>query len=270
MANPFTRGSSGPAGPWDPRNPNKTHESMTQSWQRFARQWSNNWRMNGPNITIVLIAINVVVFAVQVLTRFIPGGYSAFMSLFSLIPSMSYTHPWMLVTSGFLHANFLHILMNMLTLYVVGRELEKLLGHWAFLGMYMVSLLGGSVLYAVWPSLAYSSAVGASGAIYGLFGAMLTVYRQLGTQMRSMTLFLFFFLILPIFFGNIAWQAHIGGFITGAILSTLMMNGLRGLKSASINKRMAIYGSLCAIILIAVWILYPLVARALMAAMFGQ
>ena len=60
-------------------------------------------------------------------------------------------------------------------------------------------------------------------------------------------------LFVPIFFGNVAWQAHLGGFITGAALSTLMMRGLPIWRSASINKRMAIYGTFMTVLLLIAW-----------------
>ncbi|MDU3533223.1 MAG: hypothetical protein E7F65_05925, partial [Alloscardovia omnicolens] len=62
MANPFTPGASGPAGPWDPRNPHRPQQNFSQRWQRFTRVWSNNWRLNGPNITQAIVALNLLVF----------------------------------------------------------------------------------------------------------------------------------------------------------------------------------------------------------------
>ncbi|WP_169331215.1 rhomboid family intramembrane serine protease [Alloscardovia criceti] len=254
MTNPFTRGDSGPAGPWDPRNPNRTQTDLKENWQRFSRRWRNNWRMNGENITQVLVVINVVIFIVQQILQLIPGATLVFNAKFALIPALAYSNPWMLITSGFLHTGIIHLLMNMLTLYFVGKQMEKLLGHWAFLGMYLVSMLGGSVLFALWPGNLASAAMGASGAIYGLFAAMMTVYNRIGVQTRGMMFFLFVMLFLPIFMGNVAWQAHLGGFIAGGVLSLLMMHGFVGLRSASINKRMAVYGSGMAVLLVLAWL----------------
>ena len=88
-----------------------------------------------------------------------------------------------------MHTGFTHILMNMLILYFVGKELEKLLGHRAFLSMYLISALGGSVAYVLWHGAAISAVMGASGAIYGLFGAMMTVYNRIGSRSQGMLLF---------------------------------------------------------------------------------
>lgn len=254
MTNPFTRASQ-QAGSWDPRNPYRTRRSLRQRWQQFTQIWSRNWRMNGPNITQALVAVNIVVFAVQQLLRLFPGASVAFTAYGALISRFSLIHPWTLLTSAFMHTGFIHILMNMLILYFTGKELENLLGHWAFLGMYLISAIGGSVLYVVWYGLSLSAAMGASGAIYGLFGAMMTVYSRMGSRSQGVLMFLFIMLFVPIFFGNVAWQAHLGGFITGAALSTLMMRGLPAWRSASINKRMAIYGSFMTSVLLLIWAL---------------
>lgn len=254
MANPFTQGASGPADSWDPRNPNSSRMSVSERWKRATRRWNNNWRMNGPNITQVLVGINVVVFlALRILALF-PEAYTSTIIHLEMIPRQSFTNPWMLITAGFMHEGIFHLVMNMLALYVVGREMEKLLGHWAFLGLYLVSLLGGNVAFALWPGNLMTPVIGASGAIYGLFGALMTVYRRVGMQTRGTAIFLFVLLFLPMFWGNIAWQAHVGGFIVGALLSLLMMRGLRGLRSTSINKRMAVYGGLFTAILLILWL----------------
>ncbi|OTA26846.1 hypothetical protein B9G54_03435 [Alloscardovia macacae] len=254
MANPFTRGTSGPAGPWDPRNPNRNTASAGERWQRFTRRWSNTWRMNGPNMTQVLVALNVLIFLVDSLLRFFPRLSNIFLSYTVLVPNFAYMRPWTLLTTAFLHGGILHILMNMLSLYFVGKELEKMLGHWAFLSMYLVSAIGANVVYALWPGMGMVPAVGASGAIYGLFAAMMTVYNRIGARSQSTLVLLFFLLVVPIFFGNVAWQAHLGGFVTGGALSLLMMHGLPALRTASIHKRMSIYGSALTVLLLGVWV----------------
>lgn len=253
MANPFTPGAPGPAGPWDPRNPHRPQQNFSQRWQRFTRVWSNNWRLNGPNITQVIVALNLLVFVAQEVLKLFPVASATFTSYTALISGYSLFYPWTLLTSAFMHTGFTHILMNMLILYFVGKELEKLLGHRAFLSMYLISALGGSVAYVLWHGAAISAVMGASGAIYGLFGAMMTVYNRIGSRSQGMLLFLFIMLFVPIFFGNVAWQAHLGGFITGAALSTLMMRGLPIWRSASINKRMAIYGTFMTVLLLIAW-----------------
>ena len=89
--------------------------------------------------------------------------------------------PWTLITSMFLHApnSLLHILFNMIALYSVGPVLERMIGHWRFLGLYVISGLGGSLGLMVWAAVApggigwQMAAYGASGALFGLFASLL-------------------------------------------------------------------------------------------------
>lgn len=248
-ANPFSRGTAD-SGASGPRLPFK------EQLRRTGIRWHNNWQMNGPNITVILIVINIVIFAVQMLALLVPR-VSAFLDSYGALQASTVLYrPWTLLTSGFMHAGLFHLLMNMLTLYIAGKDLERLLGHWPFLGFYLVSLLGSSLTFAVWygPHAAVS-AVGASGAIYGIFGGLLAVHNRMGDQAQSVLWFLFIFLALPIFFGgSIAWQAHLGGFIIGGLLSFVMIQGIPVLRSASIGKRMWIYGSALTVLLVIVWL----------------
>lgn len=106
--------------------------------------------------------------------------------------------PWTLITSMFLHApnSLLHILFNMIALYSVGPVLERMIGHWRFLGLYVISGLGGSLGLMVWAAVApggigwQMAAYGASGALFGLFASLLVVYRRIGADIRSMLIWM--------------------------------------------------------------------------------
>jgi membrane associated rhomboid family serine protease len=129
-----------------------------------------------------------------------------------------------LVTSMFLHQRpsggsfgITHILFNMWALWAVGPALEQVLGRWRFLALYLLSGLGGSVLlYLVDPS---DAAVGASGAIFGLFGAFFVIGRRLGGQVGPIVFLLVINLIITFAVPGISWEGHIGGLITGAVLA---------------------------------------------------
>lgn len=133
-----------------------------------------------------------------------------------------------LITSAFLHANILHLLTNMYALYVIGFQLETFIGKKRFFFVYLVSAIGGNLLSAV---LNNSFSVGASGAIFGLLGAMLYFgyhYRlYLGSVMMSQIIPL---IIINILFGfmvpNIDNAAHIGGLLTGYL--GMMAVGVKG------------------------------------------
>jgi len=128
-----------------------------------------------------------------------------------------------LITSAFLPGTgslgLLDIAFNMWALYVVGPGLEQLLGRVRFIGVYLVSALGGSVLF-YWLVPQNQPALGASGAIFGLFGAWFVASKKLRLDSRGIVMLIVINLALSfIYRSTIAWQDHVGGLITGALLT---------------------------------------------------
>lgn len=123
-----------------------------------------------------------------------------------------------LITAAFLHAGLLHLAFNMFALATVGPLLESALGRVRFTALYALSALGGSVLSFVIAS-PVQFGVGASGAIFGLFGAYYVVVRRLGGETRSIVTLLVINLVITFAVPNIDWRAHVGGFLTGAALA---------------------------------------------------
>ena len=128
-----------------------------------------------------------------------------------------------LLTSAFVAPSggglgFTDILFNMWALIVVGPQLERLLGHVRYLAVYLLSAIGGGVFlyYLVPPNQA---ALGASGAVFGLFGAWFVVSRRLGADSRGIIGLIAINLVLGFVVHGIAWQDHIGGLVTGALIS---------------------------------------------------
>jgi membrane associated rhomboid family serine protease len=173
-------------------------------------------------VTITLIAICVVVYLVQ-------QANPAFTARYALIPfAVEQGQYARLVTSAFLHASVLHLATNMITLYIVGAPLERVLRPVRYLIVYFLSALGGS-LFSVWLSPEFSIGVGASGAIFGLFGALLVLRRQVGAEAGALAVLIGLNLVISFTLPNISWQAHIGGLITG----TLVALALRGVDRIS-------------------------------------
>jgi membrane associated rhomboid family serine protease len=128
-----------------------------------------------------------------------------------------------LVTSAFLHYGATHLLFNLWALYVVGPPLEKALGRLRFSALYALSALGGSVLVYLLSSLGAATA-GASGAIFGLFGATFVIGRRLNLDTRwvvgLIALNLAFTFVIPLISSqNISWQGHVGGLVTGSVVA---------------------------------------------------
>jgi membrane associated rhomboid family serine protease len=184
----------------------------------------------GAVVTWTLVGINVAIFLVT-------WVHPSIVNNLELLGRASYTYGgpahgvaagewYRLITSAFLAPatglsglGFVDILFNMWALVFVGPSLEGLLGRARFLAVYLVSAVGGGVMYYFLAPPNYP-AVGASGAIFGLFGAWFAVSRRLRLDTRGIVMLIAINLALSFFFHNIiAWQDHIGGLLTGALLT---------------------------------------------------
>lgn len=144
-----------------------------------------------------------------------------------------------LFTSMFLHdLSPAHIALNMWGLWVLGPQLEQVLGRWRFLALYLLSGLGGSVLvYLVDPT---SAAVGASGAIFGMFGAYFALARRGGLPtggiVALIVINLAFTFVFPLFSGvRISWEAHIGGLVVGALVGLAFAYAPQGPRQRALH-----------------------------------
>ncbi|KAB8286762.1 rhomboid family intramembrane serine protease [Bifidobacterium ramosum] len=211
-----------------------------------------HWRDNGPVITTVILLACVAVWVVELLLALVwPGGLSALLEFGMFQPMLATRHPWTFVTSMFLHqpTSILHILFNMLTLWSVAPVLERMMGHWPFLALYMLSGIGGGLGMmawgVIWPGGAgwLSAAYGASGALFGLFAAMLIVYRRVGADISSMLVWMVINFAMPVVVRGIAWQAHVGGFLIGALFTWLLVSPKpRWSRGKSLAYRTTVYG----------------------------
>jgi membrane associated rhomboid family serine protease len=137
---------------------------------------------------------------------------------------------WRLITAGFLHAGFFHLLFNMFSLYILGTMLEPAIGHARFALIYFVSLLAGSFGALLIESNPNALTVGASGAIFGLMSAAVIVMRNRGINPleSGLGLWIGLNLLLTFTIDNISIGGHIGGLIGGA-LAALVLFDLRDL-----------------------------------------
>ncbi|WP_329088328.1 MULTISPECIES: rhomboid family intramembrane serine protease [unclassified Streptosporangium] len=174
-----------------------------------------------PYVTWTLLGVNVVMFLAQMASD---GRVTAELAMwvFGVAVDSDY---YRLITSAFLHRDYVHIGLNMWALFMVGPYLEQAFGHVRFLALYFLGALGGSVLgYWFDPINAFS--LGASGAIFGLFGAIFVVSRRLHLDLRPIIVLLVINLVITFIPGlNISWTAHVGGLITGVIVSAVLAYG---------------------------------------------
>lgn len=186
-----------------------------------------------PVVTQALIAACVVAFVLQM----VPG--LDITQRFAFAPVKAEGEPWRFVTSAFLHqTGFLpHILFNMLILWQLGPMLERQLGRLRFLALYLLSAIGGSVGYLLLADPTdlqswYSAVVGASGAVFGLVGALVLVNRHLGLESRGLIGLVAINAIIGFVPGlNIAWQSHLGGLVTGALVAGVLIYAPRARRS---------------------------------------
>lgn len=165
-----------------------------------------------PYVTYVLIAVNVAMFIAE------KANPDVYRELVLWPRGIAFSDEvWRLAGSGFLHAGITHLLLNMVTLYFMGPALERALGHIRFIALYLVSLLGGSALVYLLTSLD-TPTLGASGALYGLFGAAFVLGRKMNFDMRFMVALIAVNLVITFVAPGISWQGHIGGLITGAVI----------------------------------------------------
>ncbi len=129
-----------------------------------------------------------------------------------------------LVTVALLHGGILHLLFNMYALWVIGASLESVIGRGRFAAIYLVSLIGGSSASLLF-NASNIPAVGASGAIFGLFGATVIVNRRSGRNATSMYSVIAINLAMGFIIPNVDWHAHLGGLIFGAASTAVLVAG---------------------------------------------
>lgn len=189
--------------------------------------------------TYALMGLIVVAYAGQ----WISGG--GLTSAWVLNPTLVGAEPWRLLTSAFLHSpgTIIHILFNLYALYAFGPALESFLGRMRYLALYLVAALGGSLgvlaLYALAIAtdgasvelsggfLAPSSALGASGAIFGLMGAYLPLRRAIGVNVMQLLIVLGINVLLGFVASGIAWEAHLGGLLVGMLVGWVYLRTRR-------------------------------------------
>lgn len=188
-----------------------------------------------PLATYILIGLCALVYVLQWL---IPGGVVenqlAFASVYAA-PQYGAFEPWRMLTSAFVHSQgfVLHIVLNMYMLWIFGQVLEPVLGRIRFLAVYLLSAVGGSVGFLLLtPVLPPTGVEGASGAIFGLFGALLVVQSRRGGDTRQLWILIAINGVIGFVVPGIAWQAHLGGLITGGLCAAVIAFAPRGPRQA--------------------------------------
>ena len=206
----------------------------------WARRASRVGAAGAPVVTYSMMAICVLMYVVTSVSPSLKASLS-------LVPATLASRPWTILTGAFLHHDFMHILFNMLSVYWVGRAIEPVMGRWRFLTLYLVSALGGSAFILAWcliqPSEIFVSTVGASGAVFGMFGAVFVLQRLGGSDTTLILVLLGISLVRGFTASGISWQGHIGGAIAGVAATWVLARLARpcaGVTEAAQNRRQAL------------------------------
>lgn len=163
-------------------------------------------------ITIAIIVLNVLAYVVQQTSARFTSDYVLY------APAVDAGEYYRLLTAPFLHASITHIAFNMLSLYVLGTQVERYLGGARYIALYVLSALGGSTAsYLFLSDNTYG--LGASGAVFGLLGALLVIVRRLRLDMNGLLVMLGINLVIGFTVPHIDWRAHLGGLLVGAALT---------------------------------------------------
>ena len=143
-----------------------------------------------------------------------------------VLPNLDYlkaTNEWYRIfTVALVHAGLLHLGFNMYALMVLGNPIEAAFGKGKFLLVFFISLVTGSLTSAYFAS-ASSYSVGASGAIFGLFGALVIVGKRIGADVRSIYVIIGINFVIGFVLGGIDWKAHLGGLLGGLVSATFIL-----------------------------------------------
>ena len=196
----------------------KITSDINEHNKKDAKKINAVFKNNFPMITYWLIAVNVILYVIPVLF----GLYDDLIANFSVWgPAIREGQTYRLLTGIFLHGGFVHLLFNCYALYVIGSQVENFLGRIKFLIIYLVAGVSGALFSMIFGNYA---SVGASGAIFGLMGALVYFgyhYRvYLGNVVKSQIIPL---ILLNLFLGfmmsGVDNFAHIGGLIGGSLMA---------------------------------------------------
>lgn len=199
-------------------------KGATSAQRKAERRWSRPRAVaasdSRPIVTYAIIAVTALVWVIQFLTGNVVTNALLFNSLY-VTPGLGVPfEPWRLLTVALVHGSFFHVALNMLAVWMIGQSLEPLLGRSRYLTLYLLSALGGSVAVALIAPA--TSVVGASGAVFGMLGALLVIGRHIGANIRGILIVLGINLVIGFLPGaNVSWQAHVGGLAVGALLGLI-------------------------------------------------
>lgn len=188
-----------------------------------------------PVVTVTIIALTVVSYLLQLTLGEVWTGAIVFW------PAGGEVEPWRFLTAAFAHYpsgtfGIMHIAFNMYALWIIGQSLEPAIGRLRFAAVYVLSALGGSVMVLLLAAPTerawYTGVVGASGAVFGLFGAIAVVLHRLGRSARPILTIVALNAVIGFVVPTISWQGHLGGLVTGVAIGAAFAYAPRARRRA--------------------------------------
>jgi membrane associated rhomboid family serine protease len=227
-------GGRPPAAPVPSPGPGQTEG---QTWRQMGRQDAAARRRSSAvagsdrsyPVTTALIGVNLVAYVATAMV----GANEVFLRYGLLGIGVASGEEYRLLTATVLHAGLTHLAFNMFALWFLGSALEPMLGSTRFAAVYLLSALGGAVV-----SYAFSSpfipSVGASGAVFGLLGSIYVALRRQQRDVTSITVVLAINVVLGFVVDGIDWRAHLGGLITGGLVTMAVTHAPRGRQTLAL------------------------------------
>jgi membrane associated rhomboid family serine protease len=202
----------------------------------------------------VLIALNVAVFAWTVFQArsVLDNAAAPLFEQWALVPRLVGAGEWWRpVTAGFLHIGPVHLLFNMLALWVLGRDLETVLGRGRFVAVYLVALLGGAAAVMVF-SPPGQAVAGASGAVFGLMGGLVVVLRRLRFPLGQVIGLIVVNIVISLVIPGISIVGHLGGLVVGAAATAALVHAPG--RGARAGVQAVLLAALTAVVLAVMWV----------------
>lgn len=209
---------------------------MSDARADLRRLWRRSARYRPRTATGWIAVVTVAAYLLQLLTAPVLENLFLYAALYSLPSTGAPFEPWRMLTSALIHQPIVipgsligitHIAFNMIALVSFGRPLEHVIGSARLVAISALGALGGSVgvLYASFLGLirADTAVYGASGAVFAVLGAVAVVQRRLGVDIRTLVVLIAVNLALGFVVPGIAWQAHVGGLVVGAVTGWLFV-----------------------------------------------
>lgn len=219
--------------------------AFTEAQRTAAR---NAQRRNTPWVIYSIMVLCVLAYLAQLA---IPGFTDRLFQRNDVI----WAQPWRLLTAAFLHdtgsALPMHLGLNMLSLWFLGRVAEPFYGHWRIGAIFLVGALGGGLAQILLDE-PLASVLGASGGVFAVGGAVMVAMRKDKGQLVSLGTVLALNLVYGMVQTGIAWQAHLGGLVTGALLA-FVYSALGTVPATIRGKRSATQAAITLVVAVAIW-----------------